>query len=193
MTDNKSNTNDNTGNSSTSSITSIYRFKFSNELVQLIERFAIVHKDDSKEKFKEGWQKFIKDNNDIIKTEKLELTRKGYTGNLNDKMYKSARYYFRLKTATNVQLRRKYIGLDKSLINTIDDFIKQKQALNKRNNQQTFKPSDGYVEFCQRYVSILQKEMNELNKHRLNADEANIKIKKTFKNRYFQIIKTDVE
>lgn len=175
--------------SSTASQNGIYRFKFGERLIGLIEAFAVIHKNDSKDVFKENWEAFLKENDEAIKEEELELSRKGYNGNINEKMYKSARYYFRLKTSKPIQTRRNYVGLNRSLINTMDDFIRQKQALNIRNNEIVFKPSNGYTEFAQRYSSILQKEIGELNKHQLGPEESNIKIKKTFKNRYFQIIK----
>ena len=37
----------------------IYRFKLSSQLSAIIERFAIIHRDDDTDDFKEAWERFF--------------------------------------------------------------------------------------------------------------------------------------
>ena len=48
--------------------------------------------------------------------------RLGYTGNVGTKMYKSARYYFKNKSATIEPKKNQYIGLE-SLLDSMDEHI----------------------------------------------------------------------
>jgi len=170
-----------------------YRFKLNESTIEIIQRFSIIHKTDTREDFKEAWKQFLIDNDEILKQEELALNQKGFRGNFYDKIYKSARYYYRTKTDTkkneNFQQRRKYVGLNKTLLRMMDDFITENKTINIEKNEAIFKPSDGYCSFYQKFNSIIDKEIQELIKQSLTHEDSVIKLKKTFKNRYFQLIK----
>ena len=73
----------------------IYRFKFADPVVDEISKFAQLHRDDDRIVFKEAWNEWVVENQDLISDEKQRLTTLKYTGEIEDKMFKSARYYFR--------------------------------------------------------------------------------------------------
>jgi hypothetical protein len=51
-------------------------------------------------------------------------------------------------------------------------------------------PADAFTSFCSTHVEVLRKEVETLvEEHNLEADDISSKLKKTFKNRYFQLIK----
>lgn len=82
----------------------IYRYNFENEFAQSLYIFAKIHQYDNRHDFKEAWNVWIEDNNEMIELEINRLRLLDYKGDILDKMFKSARYYFRKKN--NVKTNR---------------------------------------------------------------------------------------
>jgi hypothetical protein len=160
---------------------SIYRFKFSQEFMPSLIEFSRVHQFDQSPEFKDAFKTFCDENTDIIEKEKQILNDNGYKGEIIDKMYKSARYYFKNKdyTPQETKTRRKYIKQDKEFINNIDEIV----IMSLRNNE---KPAISYRNFMDNdeFSAILNAEKLRLGEH-LGKDDVDSKIKKTFKNRFF--------
>jgi hypothetical protein len=162
----------------------IYRYKFANKFTEELFKFSKVHQYDHRKDFKEAWEKWMDENNDLIEAEVRRLTNLGYDGDIIDKMYKSARYYFRKKSTEKKEpsKRRIYVDTQKELLESMDEHI-------KTNISRDFKPSDGFDDYCKKNVDILKEEVNLLCKAGYNdSNEIKLKIKKTYKNRYFLII-----
>jgi len=168
----------------------IYRYKFTSNIVQLLTEFGKTHQHDPKKVYKESWNDFINDNNEVLDREVRRLNHLGYTGDCYDKMYKSARYYFRKKslTKTEPKKRRKYIACDRDMLDAMDEHINN--GINNQGNN--FKPSDGYDDFVTSNQNIVIEEITRMIESGFTEKTAIIKkIKKTYKNRYFQIIRSD--
>ena len=58
--------------------------------------------------------------------------------------------------------------------------------INARINDNDFKPADAYSNFCKLNPEILVNEREHLS-HHLDGKDIDMKIKKTYKNRYFRI------
>jgi|688.fasta_scaffold21273_12 hypothetical protein len=163
----------------------IYRYKFTNEFTEELYKFSKIHQYDHRNDFKEAWNKWIEENCYIIDEEIRRLTNLGYDGNIIDKMFKSARYYFRKKSTEKKapSKRRCYIGVQKEFLEAIDNHI------NENINTENFKPSEGFDDFCKKNTELLKQEVFTLYRAGMtNSDEIKNKIKKTYKNRYFLII-----
>lgn len=160
----------------------IYRFKLSSNALGMIEKFANVHKYDESDIFRAHWDNWAKENVDIIRREKLLLEEMGYNGNLEEKMYKSARYYFKNKSGEKKsKQRRQYIHFDKSFLADMDKHVIEVAFHEK------LKPATAYNNFTsqQEYsnkIDIIVDEFEIMDW--LEVDILN-KIKKTYKNRYF--------
>ena len=105
---------------------SIYRFKFTNEFTDELYKFSKIHQYDHRKDFKEAWDLWTEDNEGLVSEEVRRLNNIGYDGDILDKMFKSARYYFRKKSTEKkapVQ-RRQYIGTNKEFLEAIDNYIK---------------------------------------------------------------------
>ncbi len=76
----------------------IYRYKFTEEFTEYLYNFSKIHQYDDRKDFKEAWIKWTEEHHDIVNMENRRLTNLGYDGNVLDKMFKSARYYFRNKS-----------------------------------------------------------------------------------------------
>ena len=163
----------------------IYRYKFTNDFTNELYKFSKIHQYDHRKDFKEAWEIWIDDNSNLVDDEVRRLTNLGYNGDILDKMFKSARYYFRKKSTEKKEpvKRRIYVGSQKDLLEAMDDHIKCNISSGE------FKPADGFDEFCKKNVDILKDQVNQLIRSGItDSNEIKAKIKKTYKNRYFLII-----
>jgi len=170
-------------------VINIYRYKFSQELIELIFAFSKIHEHDNRVDFKEAWERWIEENDELINNEVERLTKNGYKGNVMDKLYKSARYYYRKKgTEKKAPIgRRKYQSLNKDLIKLMDDHI------NESLQENDFKPSTAFTEFCGIQSQMIKEQIDTYLGNSLSREEVTNKIKKTYKNRYFiQINKNEI-
>jgi hypothetical protein len=160
---------------------SIYRYKFTDDFTQELYKFSKIHQYDHRKDFKDAWNIWTEENNDIVDGEVRRLANLGYDGDVLDKMFKSARYYFRKKNNEQKEphQRRVYVGVQKEFLEAVDEHI---------NNNINSKPSDGFSLFCQEKIEILKEEVNRLCKAGMTCHiEIKDKIKKTYKNRYFML------
>ena len=167
-------------------VVNIYRYKFTEDFMQDLFTFAKVHQYDHRKDFKEAWVAWIDTNENTVNEEVLRLTRLGYDGDILDKMFKSARYYFRKKSTEKKapEPRRDYVSVRKELLEAIDAHI------NKSIGGANYKPSDGFDNFCNNNLELIRDEISHLTKSGLtDSDEIKQKIKKTYKNRYFLVIR----
>jgi hypothetical protein len=163
----------------------IYRYKFTNIFTTELFKFSKIHQYDHRKDFKEAWEKWVEENDDLVDEEIRRLTNLGYDGDILDKMFKSARYYFRKKSIEKKAptKRRIYVGSQKDLLEAMDEHIKTCIQSTE------FKPSNGFEEFCKKHVEILKEQVTMLSQSGFkDPNEIKLKIKKTYKNRYFLII-----
>jgi hypothetical protein len=163
----------------------IYRYKFTEEFTGELFKFSKIHQYDERKAFKEAWNIWMDNNQNIVNEEYRRLKELGYDGDIFDKMFKSARYYFRKKSTEKKEpvKRRIYVGSQKDLLEAMDEHIKCNIV------SRDFKPSEGFDEFCKQNVSLLKEEIIVLCRAGLtDSNEIKSKIKKTYKNRYFLAI-----
>lgn len=164
----------------------IYRYKFEDYFTTELFRFSKIHQYDDRKTFKEAWNIWLEENDAIVSSEYRRLNELGYDGDILDKMFKSARYYFRKKSTEKKEpvKRRNYVGTQKELLEAMDEHIQKGIAT------RDFKPSEGFDEFCKEHVDLLKEQVNTLYQTGLtDPNEIKMKIKKTYKNRYFYSIK----
>jgi CRISPR/Cas system-associated protein Cas10 (large subunit of type III CRISPR-Cas system) len=101
-------------------------------------------------------------------------------------MFKSARYYFR-KKVENVEEtpRKKYISLSPIFLEQIDIYISERLSSPANSS-----PADLYCDFCQNKKELIFEQIQELID--LTSEEICIKLKKTFKNRFY-VLKASIQ
>jgi len=160
-----------------------FRYKFTNNFLGNLTEFSRLHRFDDAAGFKDNWKIWCDNNKDIIKPEIDILKGKGYEGDVLVKMYKSARYYFKNKSTEkkDVKKRRIYVGLDPEFREAIDDHIE------KVGLRQEMKPAASYINFLdsEKYANMIRLEKLRLESYNLDTDSIATKLKKTYKNRYF--------
>ena len=160
----------------------IYRFKFTEEFMTELHNFSKIHQYDSRQEFKEAWDSWIEENSELIDEETDRLEEMGYTGDVADKMFKSARYYFRNKSTekTEPRTRRRYISVSRELLVAIDKHIDD----NIYNVD--FKPKTAFVMFINSHQDLVKETISSIYKQGItNSEEIQNKLKKTYNNRYF--------
>ena len=161
---------------------SIYRYKFRDEFLPTLIEFSRIHQYDSTKEFKEAFEHFIEINSTAVQEERKHLTVNGYKGDVINKMYKSARYYFKNKdyNPSENKKRRKYIKQDKDFIYSIDEHV-------IKSIRQNIKPAVAFNNLTKDndFELSLENEKERLFAFLDTEEEVNHKIKKTYKNRYF--------
>lgn len=181
--------------------TAIYRFKFSQEVIDELNYFGTLHQYDDRIEFKESWNKWLL-NPDVFcllgkEVERLRLM--GCRGNIMDKMFKSSRYYHRKrvlhkKTQENDtdKKRKHYVHLNKSMLRLMDDHILSCDSAIQP-------PSSYFIDFCTKNREDIIREIEYLvslspdkeskgegEEEEIDATYCMNKIKKTYKTRLFK-------
>ena len=161
----------------------IYRFKFSSEIVEMLDAFSKLHKYTPQKEYKEKWDQWLFENKNEIDKECNRLLGLNYQGNIKEKMYKSARYYFRKKNEEKKEpaKRREYKPVDREIIDSMDIHI----CRNIDNDN--YSPANGFDDFSKLYEELINIEIENFKETTdYTREEIKQKIKKTYKNRYFQ-------
>ena len=164
--------------------TVIYRFKFTEDFMGELYKFSKIHQYDERKDFKEAWKLWTEENQDIIDEETTRLTNLGYDGDIIDKMFKSARYYFRKKSTQKKEprQRRQYISVSRELLDAMDIHIEE----NIYNVD--YQPKTGFISFCKANEKILKETISKIFEQGVkDSSLIEDKIKKTYKNRYFML------
>jgi hypothetical protein len=160
----------------------IYRYKFTENFMEQLYEFSKIHQYDERKDFKEAWKIWVEENENIINTETTRLNHLGYNGNVINKMFKSARYYFRNKTTNKKEpkQRRPYISVTRDLLNAMDEHIE------KNRYNEDYQPKTGFILFCKANEAILKETLaNVVEQGITDSEVIQDKIKKTYKNRYY--------
>jgi len=152
----------------------IYRYNFSKEFLEEAIKFSKINELSDINTFRENWNLWKVNNERLIIEENRKLINMGYEGNINDKMFKTVRYYLKNKKKKKAKDRRKYIPLTREFIDSIDNHIK---------NCKYIKPSNAFNDFKNKNNHMIKNEVIYLKKY-LTDDKSKEKIKKTYKNRY---------
>jgi len=160
----------------------IFRFKFTEDFMEELYKFSKIHQYDDRKDFKEAWTKWTEENDEIIDEETKRLIQLGYDGDILVKMFKSARYYFRKKSdqKREPKQRRAYISVNRELLNAMNRHILENIYM------EDYQPKNGFESFCKDNETILQTTISQIVENGVHDKETiDIKIKKTYKNRYF--------
>ena len=160
----------------------IYRYKFHDDFITELSKFSKIHQYDDRHAFKEAWNVWVEEHNEMVDAEVSRHHSLNYTGDVLDKMFKSARYYFRKKVDNvNVKPRKPYSGVQPYVIQMMDIHISESGCW--------VKPSKGFSDFVNNHGELVDREVEYWVSQGLEKDEVQQKVKKAFKNRCF-ILKT---
>ena len=161
----------------------VFRFKFRDDTLGPIIHFANVHRFDDRITFKDAWKEWAENNKKLIESETAYLENLGYEGNVEQKMFRSARYYFKNKSREQVQAkeRRPYIRVNPDILEKMDQHIFRNSAV------ETFTPALGFDGFMNLFEESIGQEQQRIvgDVDGFTEEDFIHKMKKTYKNRYF--------
>ena len=168
--------------------TKTYRFKFNEEITSILNEFSKLHMHEDRDDYNQHWELWLLEHSDSINREESRLKEAGYEGDINDKLYKSARYYYRKKKNENKceekQKRREYVSVSGEFLEAIDSHI------NSFVKDLCLSPANCYNDFCKKNQILLSTEIITLQQENdFTKDYISSKLKKTYKNRYFYLLK----
>jgi hypothetical protein len=162
----------------------IFRFKFTEEFMEELYKFAKIHQYDHRKDFKEAWNIWLEENEDLVQEEEDRLHYLRYDGDVLDKMFKSARYYFRKKSPVKVEpkQRRQYIGVSHELLEAMDTHIRTNIGL------ADYQPKTGFIDFYEANKRLIVQTFKSFFEQNIKDGVfIQTKLKKTYKNRYFML------
>lgn len=180
----------------------VLRFNFTSSIMNELSSFAKIHKHDTRADFKNAWNLWIQNNQQIIHTETLRLQQLGFTGIVIDKMFKSVRYYFRQKTDAHTPqpTRKKYECIHKPVLSAIDKqiiTIIQNNATNSNDEKTTcvssISPAYAFDMFCTDHFNLIHDAIRIYYSTDIISISKDMiityvnKLKKTYKNRFYNI------
>lgn len=182
------------------------RHTYSEEVVEQLSSFAKIHEYDDRKDFKEAWQKWMEepDIKNLIATEVARLTVNGLSGDILDRMYKSARYYYRKKGGEVVNeptVRKEYEGLPRTVLKTIDDYIYSEINRNIAETDKggnhiiTITAAKSFTTYCKLHYDVISDLLPPMNQEedsvntnmREELKKVTDRLKKTYKNRFYNI------
>ena len=191
----------------------IFRYNFTDKIMTKLTAFAKLHELDDRHAFKDAWAVWLEINKRDIDIESERLLECGYRGDIINKMFKAARYYFKHKDLSKDKdllnndkdlldkdlLDKDLLGKDKDLLNKDKDkkkkrfyialdseFLASMDSHISRNCN--IKPSVVYDSYCQSNALLIKNEIARILANHdvsINLKICNQKIKKAYKNRYF--------
>jgi len=133
------------------------------------------------------WSNFVQSHQMLIRLEEQRLRALGYTGDLNSKMFRSARYYRKPKNGYGQQeerervVRREYLATPEALLTKMDAHV-----CDNCFGTQPLSPKQGWAAFQEAETMAVEAAINELSgTNQLTRPEAEEKVKKAYKNRHF--------
>jgi hypothetical protein len=109
-----------------------FRFEFSEDIMELIKRFAIIHQYDERKMYKDQWNSWYNENKEEMEREIERMNDIGYVGDVKDKMFKAGRYYFRKKNIKNKEdTRENAVSATNAVSNT--NAVSDTNAKNAKN------------------------------------------------------------
>ena len=177
-----------------------FRYDFTEEVGNILKDFSDKHESESGKEFQKSWNIWIVTDEieSILKEECNRLLNDGYKDDVWDKMYKSARYYYKKKTKKEKIIKDKIKHTNRFstiFLKTMDDAIKQQ--LNREieeMNQITISQPKSYANYCNSNKENLLNEFKRIRQEKGSIpDDIDIKLRKTYKNRFHALRKKIVE
>jgi hypothetical protein len=188
-----------------------HRFLFNEQFMVKLHEFSKFHQYDERKMFKTEWEKWSNQSTirEIIEAEIDRMTKQGFEGDIPDKMFKSARYYFRKKSlkqelqiesienpeSLKIELEpqseiKKKERIPKEWLKQMDKHIKEQiqKNINPNTNISETKPYDSFIHYCGQYKDEIYKQIQDTDKQNHETINNYIeKIKKVYKNRFYKI------
>ena len=172
-----------------------FRYDFSSEVGDLLAKFSDDHETEKYKIFQSSWNSWINTDEvrEILTKECNHLQKEGYIGDVWDKMYKSARYYYKKRGQINKEdkntrtERSPKIKFSANYLKQVNESILSQ--LNKNitdNNIINLSNTEAFNEFCKSNKTEIVEELRLVkDQHGEIPKDIIKKMKKVFKNHFY--------
>ena len=183
----------------------VFRYKFNEDVTAVLSKFANDNESLPKKEYKEQWKNWLNSNEEFVRNERERLTSQGYNNiDVTTKMFRTTKYYLRKNmeksdtdnnepSTNDDQFRKKIFFVSKDLLKTMEEHITKAISEN-------ISPSKSFQSFANNYKSDIENEIENITtKHTSDTENTenieqikstiNEKIKKTYKNKYYNVTK----
>jgi len=172
-----------------------FRFDFSKQTIDLLSVFSKEHGDEKCKQFQCSWRDWV--NTETIKKALQEeysmLKNAGFKGDVYDKMFKSARYYYKKRNNNREKCDKKLPiqhtnRFSSSFLKEMDETIQLQLREEIKNNNGIEKSQ---IVFFTKYCNIQQNgivmELRDIKESKgAIPEDIKEKLKKTYKNRFYK-------
>jgi hypothetical protein len=183
----------------------VFRYKFNDDVTAVLSKFANDNESLPKKEYKEQWKNWLNSNEEFVRNERERLTNQGYNNiDVTTKMFRTTKYYLRKNmeksntdnnepSTNDDQFRKKIFFVSKDLLKIMEEHISKAISEN-------ISPSKSFQSFADNYKSDIENEIENITtKHTSDTENTenieqikstiNEKIKKTYKNKYYNVTK----
>lgn len=161
MTSSPSADNNNAVNGINNNNIKTYRHEFGKEFMAKLSLFSKVHQYDDRHTYKSEWTKWTQQEEiaEAIECEKCRLEENGYKGDINDKMFKAGRYYFRKKTSSTAETTAATDAADTPRTGDDDD------TTTTTTQQQQQRQRRQYITMSKDTIRLMDAHLNNLHRN----------------------------
>tara|TARA_A100001234_G_C12502990_1_gene332706 strand:+ start:71 stop:646 length:576 start_codon:yes stop_codon:yes gene_type:complete len=170
-----------------------FRFDFSPKTTEILSIFSNAHCKEKRKEFQTSWNEWIKSREikSIIDEECELLKKNGFTGDVLDKMYKSARYYYTKRITKPIiekTTRQHTNRFSQEFLREMDKVIERQILNDLKQNEEIEKSQIAYFEeFCRVFTVDIIKELRKIKQEKgVIPNDIKEKLKKTYKNRFYK-------
>jgi hypothetical protein len=179
-----------------------FRFKFTSLVMDELSVFSKIHQHDNRTDFKDAWELWTKQHKVLVDNETTRLVEAGFNGDVADKMFKSARYYFRNKSSvpSTQNGRKRYEGIHTPILLTMDNQIHTQidnHILDEKPEKErisSISPAEAFQMFCDDHqtniVDAMRMDLHNGVCTNISRDTVSTymnRLRKTYKNRFYII------
>lgn len=190
-----------------------YNVRFSSNIVMKLKKFAYENMDENKKTFKDLWNNWVDDNENMLHKEYKNITKKGYKKTYDDmlqKMFKSVKYHY-VKDMKSKKDSDEYNDIDDDSDSSSKIFKRRKEKKPRSTyihiskeftydviehiseiSDEITKPGKCFVDFAENYSDSLRNEANRIKEeYNLSMDEIGDRIIKAYKTRLIKYRKSN--
>lgn len=173
-----------------------FRHDFSGAMKANLEQFTQAHYNEPRKQYQQSWNKWTQTHQQIFIEECGALHKQGFEGDPMDKLYKSARYYFRKKnlgtlasqreTCNQEEKERTYIRIPRKITESMVTFIKQSLENSVQGTKLELSQQNAFCDYVTQHKDLiftsLVKQRQEKGSLEENMDK---RLKKAFRNKFY--------
>ncbi len=173
-----------------------FRHDFSDAMKANLEQFTQAHHNEPRKQYQQSWNEWTQTHQQIFSKECEALYKQGFEGDPMDKLYKSARYYFRKKTLGTLASQqqtdnkedkeRTYVRIPSKITESMITFIKQSLENSTRGTKLELSQQNAFHDYVTQHKELIFTSLVTRRQEKGGLEEnMDKKLKKAFRNKFY--------